>query len=354
MTAPRFLNRRMPLAMGAVVLAACAGLTGLFARGGDHIIVPHARHAKADVDCATCHETIFESTNLTTVDLPTEKKCLSCHKEEKQKGNCAFCHTSPEHPKTYSPPKRELKMNHAEHIERVKEDCSVCHTSLPEPLVTQVTPPTMDSCLNCHEHKAQYEAGNCSVCHQDLTKYPLKPVASFSHRGDFLKRHGNEAHSAGAACETCHEQTFCSECHAKTVSTRIEAILPERVDRAFIHRNDFLSRHPVEARADETSCARCHGTDFCISCHTKNGLVPGAASGLEPHPAGFGQGSQHGPAARRDINSCASCHDQGAASNCVSCHRVNGVGGNPHPPSFTARHPREEITRNAMCQICHL
>jgi hypothetical protein len=125
------------------------------------------------------------------------------------------------------------------------------------------------------------------------------------------------------------------------------------VDRAFIHRDDFLSRHPLEARADEASCARCHGNDFCSSCHQKNGLTPGAANGVNPHPSGFGLGPAHGAAARRDINSCAACHDQGAASNCVSCHRVGGVGGDPHPPSFSARHPREEISRNAMCQTCH-
>ena len=57
--------------------------------------------------------------------------------------------------------------------------------------------------------------------------------------------------------------------------------------------------------------------------------------------------------ARRDIVSCAACHDQDAASNCVTCHRVGGPGGNPHPPGFTTKHPAPDINRNPMCLTCH-
>lgn len=347
---------RSPWVVGACAtgLFACASLMGALRGKSDHIIVPHARHAKADVDCGSCHESIFESTSLAQSNLPTEKKCLSCHREEKEKGNCAFCHSDPDKPLTYAPRTRTLKLNHAEHIERVKEDCTVCHKSLPEPLVTTVTAPKMEDCFSCHEHDQQWAKGSCESCHTDLSRYPLKPIAAFTHRGDFLKNHRTEARSAGASCETCHDQTSCSECHAKTVARSIDTLIPERTDRDFIHRNDFLGRHAAEARGDEAQCLRCHGTNFCQSCHLKNGLVPGAAGAVDPHPAGFGQGAAHGPVARRDINSCATCHDQGAASNCVSCHRSGGVGGNPHPPNFLVRHPREEIGKNAMCQICHL
>jgi hypothetical protein len=41
------------------------------------------------------------------------------------------------------------------------------------------------------------------------------------------------------------------------------------------------------------------------------------------------------------------------ASNCVQCHRVGGVGGNPHPMGWTARHGTEEIDRSTMCLFCH-
>ena len=54
-----------------------------------------------------------------------------------------------------------------------------------------------------------------------------------------------------------------------------------------------------------------------------------------------------------NIAQCATCHDQGRNSNCVSCHKVGGMGGNPHPPGFVDQHPREEINSNNMCRACH-
>lgn len=351
MTAPRRFN--VGLVVGALSVTACAGFFGAITGRHDQIKAPHARHLKAEVDCSTCHESIFDSTTLTTVDLPKEKKCLGCHAKEKESGNCAFCHTEPDHPLALTGHVRELKMNHAEHIERVKEDCTVCHKTLPQPLRTEGMAPKMEACLGCHEHEEQFKAGKCETCHLDLSRYPLKPVAAFSHRNDWLHGHSEEARSGAESCATCHEQTFCSECHAKTQGLRVDQKVPERVDRAFIHRNDFASRHSVEASANEAMCQRCHGTDFCQSCHLKNGLMPGAANGLNPHPTGFGDGKAHGQAARADIVKCAVCHDQGAASICVNCHRVGGVGGNPHPTAWMLRHPSQEIGKNAMCQVCH-
>lgn len=352
MTAVASLRRWLP-ALGLLVTA-CSGALGVLATNQEQIRAPHTRHKEADVDCATCHETIFESETVDgTPDLPKEKVCLSCHKEEKvEKNNCAFCHTKKD-PGTYPERVRWVKFNHAKHMEPAKEDCSVCHKELPNPFRTDLVRPTMDTCLGCHEHQQQYDKGNCDVCHKDLTVYQLKPISDFSHRGDWTENHRLEARSTDANCSMCHEQTFCSQCHAaKTTAAKPEFIMPERVDRNFIHRNDFLSRHPIEARADEASCLRCHGVNSCQSCHAQNGLSP-QNPGVDPHPPNFGDGSVHGPQARRDIVSCAACHDQGAASNCVSCHKVGGIAGNPHPMSWTVRHGREEIGRNAMCQVCH-
>jgi hypothetical protein len=346
-------------ALGALggALVACAGVMPFIANTRDQIKAPHARHAKAEVECLTCHETIFDSTTLETKDLPKQKKCFECHKDEKNK--CGFCHTQPDKPLTYVERERNVKMNHAEHLERVKEDCTVCHKKLPEPFVTEEIKPAMATCNGCHEHDAQFTQADCKACHKDLSRYPLKPLLAFNHQPNYVKNHRWDARSGGGEnCAQCHEQTFCSECHAKTVSHPIEVLAAERTDRTFIHRADFESRHSVEARLDSSTCQRCHGQTFCTSCHTERGLTPASDTATNPHPAGFadavGSAVFHGKAARRDIMSCAACHEQGAASNCVSCHKVGGIGGTPHPPSWVARHPREEIARNAMCQICHL
>jgi hypothetical protein len=185
-------------------------------------------------------------------------------------------------------------------------------------------------------------------------------VGDFSHQGNFVRGHAAPARASAETCAQCHDQTYCADCHAKTVSVPVEVKFPERVNAQFIHRNDFLGRHSLEAAADPMSCQRCHGQTFCQSCHQEEGLVPaatGVAGQHDPHPAGWGfPGSRdfHGDAARRDITSCQVCHDQGPRSNCVTCHRVGGVGGNPHPPSWTQRHGADEIRKNAMCGYCHL
>lgn len=340
------------LSLGAM---ACAGVAPWLAGKSDRIRVPHERHAKADVDCSTCHESLYESEALGSPAFPKEKTCLSCHREEKTKGNCGFCHERADKPASFSRAQPTLTFNHVKHLERTNEECGVCHKTLPAPFAAPGNTPPMSACTSCHEHKEQYESGVCNNCHTDLTKYALRPVSDFSHRADYVKQHRLEARST-QQCAQCHEQTFCSDCHSQTQGRRVELRLPERTDRQFIHRLDFFGRHSVEARAQELMCNRCHGTSFCADCHAQNRLVPSASS-VNPHPAGFNDRASstfHGRAARREINTCAACHDQGAASNCVTCHRAGGIGGNPHPASWSARHGREEIRSNAMCQICHL
>lgn len=347
---------RTVLPVAVLALVACATLATRLGAPKDSIRVPHATHTKAEVDCTSCHETIFDSTeNKGARDMPREKKCLECHKEEKEeKHNCGFCHSLPEKPEAVPTRERTLKMNHSTHMERVKEDCSVCHKDLPNPWRTEELAPPMDTCLGCHEHQEHFDQGKCDVCHEDLTKYPLKPISNYSHGLDFLRKHRLEARSVGnQVCATCHEQSFCGDCHAKTLDQKPERLWSERVDRGFIHRADFIGRHPLEAQADQSLCLRCHGTSFCQDCHQREGLTSNSSRPLKPHPAGFGDGKVHGPAARRDIVTCAACHDQGAASNCVSCHKVGGVGGSPHPASWILRHPSSEIRSNAMCQVCH-
>jgi predicted CXXCH cytochrome family protein len=339
------------VALAALASSACAGLVGFIVDRADVIRVPHGMHVKGEVECGACHETIFKSTNLDTVDLPREQLCLGCHTEQDERKECGYCHRDPERPLPLRGHERQLVMNHQQHLKLVKDDCAACHQQLPEPYRTDRMAPSMEGCLTCHQQ--DWDHGRCELCHRDLGRFALRPVSAFSHQAGFDRNHRLQARAQPESCALCHEQTFCSECHSKTNSPRVDLQFPERVDRSFIHRNDFLSRHSIEASADEATCQRCHGTDFCQSCHQRNGLVPGAPGGLNPHPGGFGTRAGHGVAARQDIVACAACHDQGAASNCVTCHRSGGAGGNPHPQSWLMKHGNEEIGRNAMCKVCH-
>ena len=85
----------LPFLVGVLVTIACATyvLKPDANRGRDKIGFSHERHAKAKLDCATCHDTVYDATDLKARHLPPEKKCLECHKEQKANGNCAFCHS---------------------------------------------------------------------------------------------------------------------------------------------------------------------------------------------------------------------------------------------------------------------
>jgi hypothetical protein len=324
----------------------------------DRIRIPHAIHARAQVKCIACHEGVFDETAIGTAAeaLPTEDTCLQCHRAEKDRNNCGFCHTDAAHAAKPVLGPGTVVMSHAKHIELVKEDCTTCHKELPEPFVVETTVPRMQDCLGCHEHEKEYAQVQCLGCHPTLNRLALKPLSDFTHQGNYIARHGSDARSSAENCAVCHDQTYCADCHARTVSTRIEVKFPEEVTAQYIHRNDYLGRHSIDAAGNEASCRKCHGGDFCTSCHQAQNLTSVSTSPRDPHPVEWtipGSANFHGDAARRDIASCASCHDQGPSSNCVSCHRVGGVGGNPHPASWLAHHDHNEIQNNGMCTTCH-
>jgi hypothetical protein len=136
-------------------------------------------------------------------------------------------------------------------------------------------------------------------------------------------------------------------------------IYPEEVERAFIHRGDYVSRHFIDARAQPESCRRCHGSGFCDACHQLNGVSDANVRPnlRDPHPSGWGNPGAakfHGDAARRDILQCAGCHDQGPAAICVQCHRDNPSQAdfNPHPGAFMSAH-RNDDTHKGICAVCH-
>jgi hypothetical protein len=353
----RSFRRSGLLFLGAASLVACATVAAKVSTAADEEVIhfPHARHAENDVECKTCHKAIAKSTGLTEErQLPKEKVCLKCHSEWKDENKCATCHVA-QPPRTYPSRARTVDFNHVFHLKQVDNACERCHKGLPEPGATQRFTPKMAICLECHQ--GDYNDGSCMPCHTDFRRVPLRPLAYFSHEGEFLKRHAHAARVEPNTCAQCHEQTFCADCHARTAATAVEFKLPERADRQFLHRNDYVTRHAMEAREDPALCSRCHGTSFCQDCHTRSRVTPlSKTPGSKHHPDGWytpGSATFHGPEARRDIASCQVCHDRGAQTNCIGCHRIGGVGGNPHPPAFSSKHSAGEVKTNAMCRYCH-
>jgi hypothetical protein len=130
-------------------------------------------------------------------------------------------------------------------------------------------------------------------------------------------------------------------------------LYPDKLDAKFPHRNDFLTRHPIEARLDEKKCLSCHKPKDCASCHKDRGVSYQTAQN-KYHPTGWLNPSSpdfHGPKVRHSALQCASCHDQGANSNCIACHKVGAMAGNksPHPPEFKSKMD----INNEPCSFCH-
>ncbi len=324
-------------------------------------VFPHSTHVDADVACTNCHGSIEKATkleaNVRHVKIPASpsknKACSDCHDTD---------------PKLDIPARTKpfrLSFSHADHLPRVKGDCKRCHKDVPEAKAASYQYPSMSVCTSCHYHQQEFAQARCMPCHTDLKGY--KPEMAFKHEGQWLRQHGALAHPTAESCAACHDQTYCAACHApETAPGRPSIIWPEQVERAFIHRGDYVSRHMIDEAANPASCRRCHGSGFCDACHEQQGLSKFSTSFRlppshgEPNwvtPAVPGQKPKHGEAARRDIASCAGCHDQGAQATCVACHQVGGVAGgpgqSPHPKKFLSKHDADDRQHNSMCKACH-
>lgn len=348
------LNRSL-LFLGALALAAaCSAAT---VEKPDTITFSHHVHAEQGLmdDCSYCHSEISEDAEREIYAFMKMDGCADCHDIESEE-ECGTCHTNVDDPGSYDRPgPTHLIFSHQLHEDR-SSDCADCHGDAS--LAADISPenrmlPAHEQCNMCHQE--DMDAGKCQLCHDRLDLYTRKPGAEiYSHADGFFERHGLKAASGEAEhCAICHDQSFCGDCHARTMTVRPSLRFPERVDRSFMHQGDWMTRHSIEARRGDTSCMKCHGTSYCSSCHEQNG-VGGALGRKNPHPAGWliaGTADSHSRAARRRIHECASCHDQGPATNCIRCHRTGGV--NPHPPGWKSPVPKSEKTTHKMCRLCH-
>lgn len=109
----------------------------------------------------------------------------------------------------------------------------------------------------------------CTTCHAiDDETFPYR---IFDHTNAFVKRHGRRASQNEAVCNMCHQQRFCTDCHA--VGTELKPSLKNHGDpkRSMPHRGDYLTRHRIDGRIDPVQCFGCHGNPktqrSCRPCH---------------------------------------------------------------------------------------
>lgn len=327
-----------------VGLAACASVLGL--SRDTTAPFPHRKHAVAGVPCTRCHVGL-EADDGTSLHIPNDATCIECHQKPHDTRPCLSCHAGSGALGELAEARSHLVFDHKTHAKESRGDCMRCHIGVAEG--DQHIRPPMATCFRCHDHDAARDARTCRACHRDLEDSGTLPETHLAHDGDWLREHGTRAASSGDLCESCHKAKFCADCHGKTV-----AVLPATANFAdpitpTIHRAGFVSRHALEARAEPGACQTCHTADRCASCHTSLGV---AGDGRRsPHPPGWVGPAEnaHGQEARRDPTACAGCHDGAGQSLCVGCHRVGGVGGNPHPPGWSSRQPISALP----CRLCH-
>jgi hypothetical protein len=329
------------------------------------VIFSHVKH-KGEADCDTCHKGVKGTTALKKRHSPAKAVCAECH-EVKDKKECKKCHRDPARaaklPRLPSTP--GVIFSHAKHQKQAKE-CVVCHAgvAVAESLADLPRPKMKQDCLGCHNHLKEYRKLKCRACHQSLSYFPIRFVSAFNHEGNFLKEHGRWGRANADLCASCHDQTYCADCHSTRSGVKPSLKWAEQSGRRFIHRGDWLSQHALQSRGNPGNCTRCHSPKTCARCHRSRGIhvssrvpaaTPGAAAGgRSPHPVDWLSPTSpngHGREARRRITHCASCHDRGALSNCVRCHRSTARGGlglRPHPPGWSRSNKAGKP-----CVYCH-
>jgi hypothetical protein len=110
---------------------------------------------------------------------------------------------------------------------------------------------------------------NCLECHEDQAKGTLKSPGTFSHTQSFVKNHRFYA-GDDRLCATCHQGSFCTDCHTNKIEMKPSTLYGNRPDRELPHRGNYQTLHKIEGKLDPASCYRCHGrgnNDRCVACH---------------------------------------------------------------------------------------
>ena len=103
----------------------------------------------------------------------------------------------------------------------------------------------------------------CTDCHKDK-------VLFLDHTPDYILKHKFNMSEKKHACEMCHNDTFCSDCHSNKEELKPSDKFKDSPGRSFPHRGDYITKHKIDGRVNPTSCIKCHGrknNERCKSCH---------------------------------------------------------------------------------------
>jgi hypothetical protein len=250
-----------------------------------------------------------------------------------------------------------IQFNHAEHLIYLEgEPCFTCHVAGARSIV-----PERSICMECHDPDMVSEVKFSSLRTHDVTW-------SLNHRA-FAKNKSID-------CATCHQQSECLECHKAGFADEMGDFGNHMLN---VHRSDFHVTHPILARSNPQLCSSCHETSFCSDCHAR--FAPQDLASPS-HRKGFTLGtlggahalfdetqcqtchvnsvlpthewsSQHAREARRGLATCQTCHPQGDV--CLKCHSARtGLMINPHPKGWDDMKGRlDRASGGRTCRQCH-
>jgi len=339
----------------------------------------HGQHLGLGLACQKCHTDIDESTRARDLNFPRGVSCDTCHgpqhpRPRGEPARCEMCHTQVDEGRitaSLRAPRPQLVFNHKMHA-KAGSSCEDCHGDMSKVrLATTLQLPREANCLECHDGFTATD--RCGACHpteasgrlatraQDDRVMPALVPTGMSgwgaeHDLAFVEDHAGIAKANPSLCDSCHGESFCTDCHAGSIR-------PLR-----IHSGDYLSAHALDARARTQDCQSCHRTQtFCRGCHERLGFgdrVEGGfavGGGLSFHPEGWsgppGMPQTHAHAAQRNIGTCASCHSE---DSCLACHATTdvaspGLGVSPHGPGFgqSVRCNALASRNRRVCLKCH-
>jgi len=158
---------------------------------------------------------------------------------------------------------------HKKVLESEGFECLVCHTTgleieeeKEEEKMIEVSKesffPGKETCHFCHFNP---QAGNiapdrCSTCHFDI-----RGIIPANHNFDWMSKHAVFSKADETGCESCHTPRFCEDCHKRRDLPTLR-----------VHDRNFRFIHGIEARANPRECGNCHELrSFCDQCHIKGG-----------------------------------------------------------------------------------
>jgi hypothetical protein len=340
---------------------------------------PHEAHQGLFPLCTGCHE---------GVPLGNEADYYP------EPGSCAGCHDGVREVRVawQGPSERvsNVVFEHRAHDTALAsagdpaQECASCHIPTGGERMAVAESVQLGTCWSCHAHPAsehQVDA-DCSSCHLplgqtafDLVRIAAIPAPSNHGAAEFLGfDHGRLVREDATKCATCHTQERCVACHVDTSIAEIAAFPPAPPDMelpaATAHYDEPASHTEGEwilthgAQASRATCATCHTSNDCASCHVEPlpdvvATLPARAAAVAPGvrmvaSAPASHGSQffmeaHPTLAAAGEASCSTCH---AESFCASCHDAPQRGGY-HPPDFLSRHTAAAFGRDAECSTCH-